>query len=80
MGADDIGDKEELEREPTPAEIADACRELLDPFDPGACDEIAQAEDATEALMFAMTAICAYTDLDPEEFLISKGLLEKSDE
>lgn len=69
MGLDD---KEILQEEPTPAEIAEACSEVLEPV---ACEEIAALEDTETAIGLAFTALIEAGE-NPEEFLRTKGILE----
>lgn len=69
MGLDN---KEQLDEEPTPAEIAEACRDLLEAE---VCDEIAEQEETETALGLAFSAILE-TGEDPEEYLKNKGILE----
>ncbi len=58
--------------EATVAEIADACREVLDEE---ICDEIAEQDNPDDALGLAFTALCEAGE-DPEEYLKEKGVLE----
>ena len=66
-----LENNEILQEEPTPAEIADACRVILEPK---VCDEIA-IMDLEEALSLAFTAL-AEAGENPDEFLKSKNILE----
>lgn len=69
MGLDD---KEMIQEEPTPAEIAEACREVLDAE---VCEEISAMEDGPAGLELAFTAL-EEVGKNAEQFLKSKGILE----
>lgn len=69
MGLDD---SETSVEEPTPADIADACRDVLEP---DVCDEIAEQEDFETALGLAFSALLEIGE-DPDEVLKRKGILE----
>lgn len=58
-------DIEVPDEEPTPAEIADACRRVLDAE---ICDEIAAQENVGDALGLAFTAL-GEVGQDPDEIL-----------
>ncbi|MEK9132761.1 MAG: hypothetical protein AAB606_03595 [Patescibacteria group bacterium] len=65
MSLDSKDEPEELEEgESTPAEIAEACREILDPIDPTACDEIAAHERVGDAWMNAMFALMGLANIE----------------
>ncbi len=66
-----IDDNDQLGEEPTPAEIGEACRDVLDGR---VCDEIAGQEDSDTALNLAFSAL-ADAGKDPEEYLKDKGIL-----
>ena len=61
------------EEPPSPQEIADACREVLDPE---TCAAIADQENTEDALSIAFVALGEAGVKDPEEFLREKGILE----
>jgi len=63
MSLDDKEDAEEL----TPADVADACREILDPIDPTVCDEIAASESVEDALFNATSALIGLAGMGEEE-------------
>ena len=63
---------ENLGEDPTVAEIADACRAVLDQ---GTCDEIAAQKNTEDALGLAFTALTEAGE-NPEEFLKSRNILE----
>ncbi|MEK7528669.1 MAG: hypothetical protein AAB592_02800 [Patescibacteria group bacterium] len=62
----------DLGEEPSVADIADACREVLGLE---TCDEIAAQEDYQAALGLAFTALDGVVE-DPEAFLKDKNILE----
>ncbi|MEK7172261.1 MAG: hypothetical protein AAB739_05125 [Patescibacteria group bacterium] len=62
------------EKESTPQEVADACREALN-MDSEVCDEIAEQPTLEDALGLAFTALTEAGE-DPESFLKEKGILE----
>lgn len=72
MGLDDS----ELNEEPTAAEIADACKDVLDR---ATCEEIAAMDDE-EAIGLVFTALIEAGVDDPEEFLKAKGILLPSED
>lgn len=63
---------ESTKEEPTPQEIADACRDVLDG---DTCDEIAKEPTTENALGLAFTALTEVGE-DPESYLKEKGILE----
>ena len=65
-----------IEHELTAAELAEACREVLDPE---TCAEI-EGMEPDEAMGYAFTCLIEVGIDDPEEFLIEKGLLEQRGE
>lgn len=81
MGLDDKDGPEELEEgEATSAEIADACRGVVDE---DVCDEIAAEPDAELALMNAMSALIGLVGMGEDEaeaFLREKGILGEDSE
>lgn len=60
--------------EPTPKEIADACREVLNEEE---CKAIEEAESTADAIEQAMSYLQDAGIEDPEAFLMEKGILEK---
>lgn len=82
MGINDApGDSDdhvaEAPPEPTPKEIADACREVV--ADAGLEDmleEIERSADSEEAIGVAFTVLLEADIEDPEAFLIEKGILK----
>lgn len=67
-----IDSPEYLDEEPSPQEIADACRDVLEPE---ACAAIADQESIEDALSIAFIALEEAGE-DPEEFLRERGILE----
>lgn len=65
---------ESTKEEPTPQEVADACREALN-MDSEVCDEIAEQPTLEDALGLAFTALAEAGEY-PESFLKEKGILE----
>ena len=64
------------EKEPTPQELAEACKEVLDEE---TCAEL-ETMEFNEALGYAFTCLMEAGIEDTEEFLIKKGILEKTKE
>lgn len=60
-------------KDPTPQEVAEACRGTLDEE---ACEEIGVIDSLEEAISFAFTALIGAGIGDPEVFLIEKGILQ----
>jgi len=61
------------EEPPSPQEIADACKEVLNPE---TCAAIADQENTEDALGIAFTALDEAGVEDSEGFLRGKGILE----
>jgi len=72
-GSEELGiDPEKKRGDPTPDEIADACREILDE---ATLEEIRAIGDIEGALGLAFTALIEAGE-DPEAFLIEQGVLQ----